>query len=144
MCFDESSTKNELVCIENQFCKKLITFYYDDKVYNQIHCFREENRYLKRVFGVKSTDTEKRISRRDIGLEKSNFVGSIEVNNDVNLKNIDFPSILVTPYKSSIYWNISFIIGFALVTFSLMILLCFYMAIYRKGLGLLFFKVNKI
>ena len=144
MCFDESSTKNELVCIENQFCKKLVTYYYDDKVYNQMNCFREDQRYLKRVLGLKSTD-EKGIIRKEIGLEKSNFIGSIEVNNDINLKTIDFPSILVTPYKSSLIWNTSYIIGFVLVTFTFMIFLscAIFLTIYRKGEIFLINNLNK-
>lgn len=132
MCFDESSDKNELICIDKKYCKKLVIFYADDKVYNQERCFREDNSFLKRIFGITSGD-KTRIRKRDIG--KNSFMGSIEVYNAFNFKNLYFPVILVTPYKPSLFWNASFVIGFVLVTFILMLFLSFYifMAIYKKG-----------
>lgn len=106
MCVDESSENNELTCVENKYCNKLITYYYDDMVYNKMTCLPENNAKLGGV--LMNDERQRHVKRADNNNNKDDdlkslsigdFLGSSLVPNSIDLETVSWPPILIEFYE---------------------------------------------
>lgn len=148
MCIDESSVKNEIVCVDHRFCKKLVAYFQINesaRIYNKLVCLLKDSEPLRNILEYfnengKSRSSFDKDAARQLGTLKSDFVGFALVDNLVNIHYTRLPIYLID-FSDSIdfSWTVRIDYMFAiLVSTGILAVLAVYVIVsifkfYEKG-----------
>ena len=130
MCWDESSTNNNLSCVESRYCRKLVAYFQikpNNNFYDSRRCLLKNNEKFSTVLldtSAKTTSILKRDAKKLDHESADIYVGNAILVNSRSLKEVSLPTAMIDFHecdlKVEIARNFIFIIAF-LILFTLVI-----------------------